>query len=116
MLEGQTHEVLQLTDDNGNGDTGGKTGGNGIGNVFNHTAHVQQAHENQHDTGHNGGHGKAVHTVFRNDTRHNGGEGGGGAGNLHLTSAEEGDDKARHNGRVEALLRTHAGGQCQRDG
>ena len=35
---GKSKEILDLTDDNGNSDTGGKTGGDGIGNKLDETA------------------------------------------------------------------------------
>ena len=54
--------------------------------------------------------------MLRHDTRHDGGKGGGGACDLHPAAAEEGDQEARDNGGVDALLRADAAGQRQRDG
>ena len=111
-----TEKVLPLSDEDGHGDTGGKAGGDGVGDEADQTAQLQNAHQDQDDARHDGGEGQPAHAVLRHDARHNGGKGGGGARDLHPAAAEEGDQEARDNGGVDALLRADAAGQRQRDG
>ncbi|CDD44301.1 unknown [Clostridium sp. CAG:299] len=108
-------EVLQLSDDNGDGDTGGKASSNGKRNEFNQRSEPAESHKNQNDSCQNRRHGQPVHTASGYDSRHNGCEGGSRTCNLYLASAKKRDNEARYNSCVDTLLRTYSGGQRQSD-
>ena len=68
------------------------------------------------DTGKNGGNHQTFHAAFCNDACNDGGKGCGGTGNLYMAAAQQGNDKACHDGGVYTLLGADAGGQSQCDG
>ena len=52
-----TEKVLELAEENGDGNARGKTGGNSIGNVLNKSAEAKYTHNNKDKTRHDGGKG-----------------------------------------------------------
>ena len=113
---GQAEEILDLPDEDGEGDTRGKAGGDGVGDKFNERAKAEHAHQNQQHTGEDGGDKQTVHSLRRDDTRHDGGKRRRRTGNLDAAAAEQRHAEACRNGGVDTAGRGHAGGKRQRDG
>ena len=112
----QTEEVLDLRGEDGQRDTGGKTDHDRVGDIFDDGAQVQDAHQDQECAGHEGRDHQAVHAVFLDDSEDNDDEGAGGAADLDLAAAEEGNEESRHDGGQDAGLRSGTGRDAERDG
>ena len=107
---GQAEEVFQLADEDDQADARGEADDDRIGYVLEHRAHAGQTHRQQHEARQEGRHGQAVEPVFGGDRGQHCDKGAGRAGNLHPRTAEEGGREARHDRRVDALLRACARG------
>ena len=77
------------------------------------SADPEDAHQDEDDARQNRSNGETVHTAAVDDPCNNGGKSRRGTGDLHLTSAEIRDDKARNDGGIDTLFRTDAGNQRQ---
>ena len=112
----QAEEVLDLRGENGQRDTGGKADHNRVGDVFDDGAKMQDAHHDQESAGHESRNHQTVHAVFLDDAEDDDDEGAGGAADLDLAAAEEGDEETRHDGGQDTGLRGGAGRNAERDG
>ena len=113
---GKAEEILQLSYEDGDGDACGKTDRDGAGDKADEFSKPQHAHQDEQDARHDGGDHQPFHAGIGDDARHDGSKGRRGACDLHLAAAEGGDEEARDDGGIKALLRTDAGSQRQSDG
>ena len=114
--EGEAEEVFELPNDEGHGDARRKARGDGVGDEPDERSQLEEAHQHEQHAGDDGGCDEAVHAVGCHDACNDGGERRRGARDLHAAAAEERDEEPGDDGRVKALLRTHARSDGQRDG
>ena len=113
---GEAQEVLDLADDDGDGDAGCKARGDGVRHEADEGAELEQAHQDEDHAGDKRGGHEALEAVGGDDTCDDGGKRSGGARNLHARTAKHGDEEAGDDGRVDAALGAHARGDGKRDG
>ena len=113
MGEGQTKKVLELTDENGDGNTACKSRGNGVGDELYKSAEFKNAHQDEHNTCKNGCNGKSFNSLGGNDTRNYGCKGCGRTADLDTAAAEKSADKAGYYGGVKSNGGTYAGCYCK---
>ena len=112
----KAEEILQLADEDRNGDAGSKTDRDGAGDKADEFSKLQHAHQDEQKPSHDGGDHQPFHAGIGDDASYDGGKGRRGACDLHLAAAEGGDEEARDDGGIKALFRADAGSQRQSDG
>ena len=114
--ETQTKEIGHLAQSDDDGDTRRKAHGHRVGDKLDNGAKLSQTKNHQKDTRQQSGRGKAVVAVLAYDTVDNHDESASRPANLETGAAQEGNGKARDDGRVKPLLGTHARGDGEGDG
>lgn len=114
--KGKSKEVLDLTDDDGDGNACREADGDGGGNVLDERAEMKDTHQNEQDTCHERGQHQTRQPVGGNDARHDGRKGGRGPRDIDAATAEQGDRKAGDDGGVQSLLGRDTRRNGERDG
>lgn len=80
---GKPHKILELTDDDGDGDAGGKARGDGMRHKADERAQAHDAHNYQQHARDDGSRHQSAHAVGRHDTGNDGDERRRGTGDLY---------------------------------
>lgn len=110
----ETEEVLHLEGADHDRDPGGEPGGDRVGHELDEPPQPGHPHEDQHEAGHERGDQESAQPVQRSDGRQDDDEGGRRTRHLDSRSAEKRRHRAADDGRVEAGLRRHSGGDGKR--
>ena len=109
----QAQEILQLQCSDHHSDAAGEAHRHRIGHQFDEPPQPRQAHEQQDHARHGAGGEQAAETELLGDGKQDHDEGGSGAGDVDARPPGQCDDRARYDGRVEAMLGGNAAGDGQ---
>jgi hypothetical protein len=114
VRDGQPEEVLELEGGDHHRDPGREPGGDRVGDELDEAAEAEHSHEQQDQAGHERGHHQPPEPEPGRDRSQEDHERRRRTGHLDHRPTQGRDHRAGDDGRVEALLRSDAGGDRQR--
>ena len=112
----QTEEILDLSGEDGYGDTAGETYHDRIRDVLDDGTESEQSEEHQEETCHQRCDGQSLESILLDDAVDDDDECSCRSADLHFASAEDGDDETRYDGCDDTLLGCHARSDTECDG
>ena len=112
----QSKEILDLSGEDGYGDTTGKSHNDRVRDVLDDGSKTEKSEENQEQTSHQCRYRQTFHTIFLDNAIDDNDECSRRTTNLHFASTEDGDDETCYNGGDDTLFRGHARSDTECDG
>ena len=106
----QSEKIFDLTGEDDHRDSGGESGDDRIGNELDQRAHPSKPENDENKAGDDGADHQAVVSEPGDDAVDDDHERAGRPADLHTAAAEGGDQETGDDGRVEAALGRHTGG------